>query len=98
MHWKQNQRFNEVEGPWGQEDLYSNRIYSRRRLGEGSLFTRDGESEPEQEKMSNRKVSINYTGLDGFGSLVRYCEDLMRYRWGQLLTDVFAHTLVLSKK
>jgi hypothetical protein len=36
-----------VEGPWGQEDLYSSRIYSRRRLREGSLFTRDGRSEPE---------------------------------------------------
>jgi hypothetical protein len=47
--------------------------------------------------MSNRKVSINYTGLDGFGSLVEYCEDLMWYRWVQLLTDVFAHTLVQKK-
>ena len=45
MHWKQQQRFDKVEGPWGQEDLYSSRIYSRRRLGEGSLFTR-GEVNP----------------------------------------------------
>ena len=36
-----------VEGPWGQEDLYISQIDSQRRLGEGSLFTRDGESEPE---------------------------------------------------
>jgi len=30
-------------------------------------------------------------------SLVEYCEDLMWYRWVQLLTDVFAHTLVQKK-
>jgi hypothetical protein len=77
VHWKQHQRVNEVEGPWGQEDLYSNRICSRRRLGEGSLFTRDKGSDYQGEVNRNkRRCQIercrSCTGLEGFGSLVKY--------------------------
>jgi hypothetical protein len=79
---KQQERFYEVEGPWGQEYLYSNRIYSRRCLGEGSLFTRDKGSEYQGEvNLNKRRCQIercrSCTGLEGFGSLVKYMSNLM---------------------